>query len=195
MNISQIRLGLGRVKSSCARRDLERALDLAIAALDALGGQTPPTDLRGDIRNAVASLAADPDIRAHAPAPLAYQPGMEQDLARSLRQVRDGLKNAQEQEDYAATLQRKQQLDRWFKDGKAFLAQGKPSEADACFAEALRHYRDETALFGMMAKAMMEAGEYVRALGHIRAGLKANPGNAALADLAEACASLRQQGK
>lgn len=47
----------------------------------------------------------------------------------------------------------------------------------------------------MMAKAMMEAGEYVRALGHIRAGLKANPGNAALADLAEACASLRQQGK
>lgn len=49
--------------------------------------------------------------------------------------------------------------------------------------------------FGMMAKAMMEAGEYVRALGHIRAGLKANPGNAALADLAEACASLRQQGK
>lgn len=92
MNISQIRLGLGRVKSSCARRDLERALDLAIAALDALGGQTPPTDLRGDIRNAVASLAADPDIRAHAPAPLAYQPGMEQDLARSLRQVRDGLK-------------------------------------------------------------------------------------------------------
>ena len=56
MNISQIRLGLGRVKSSCARRDLERALDLAIAALDALGGQTPPTDLRGDIRNAVAEF-------------------------------------------------------------------------------------------------------------------------------------------
>ena len=192
MNISHIRLTLGRVKTSCARRDPERALDLALSALEALDGQTPPTDLRGDIRTAVTTLATDPDVKAHAPEPLAYQPGDEQALARRLRAVRDAIKAAKEREDYEATLQRKLQLGRCFKDGKAFLAEGKPSEADACFAEALRFYRDETAIFGMMAKAMMEAGEYVRALGHIRAGLKAAPGNAALSQMAEECARLRQ---
>ena len=89
-------------------------------------------------------------------------------------------------------MQRKLNLDHGFSDGKKFLAEGKPSEADACFAEALKHYKDEKAIFGMMARAMMDAGEYVRAIGHARAGLKELPDDAELTGIVEECTRLRQ---
>ncbi len=44
-----------------------------------------------------------------------------------------------------------------------------------------------------MAKAMLEAGEYVRALGHVRRGLKERPEDADLRRLAEECLRLRAQ--
>lgn len=51
--------------------------------------------------------------------------------------------------------------------------------------------KTETAVFAVMAKAMMDAGEYVRALGHIRNGLKVKPQDAELIRLADECTRLR----
>ena len=64
MNTRKIREDLGRVKASCMRRDFERALFLTISALRELGGQTAPSDLRGDFRTAVSYLVADPEYKA-----------------------------------------------------------------------------------------------------------------------------------
>ena len=192
MNTRKIREDLGRAKTSCTRGDVERALFLTIGALKELGGQTAPTDLRGDFRAVFAELAALPEAKIGGGAALAYAPGTEKDLLQQLSQLYRALKGQEKEEEYQEALQRKLNIDRCFIDGKKFLAEGKASEADACFGEAMKHYKDETAVFSMMARAMMDAGEYVRAIGHARAGLKELPGNEELARILDECARLRQ---
>ena len=191
MNARKIREDLGRAKACCSRHDTERALFLTISALKELGGQSAPLDLRGDFRTAFAELAADPDLKAAGVPALAYSPGAEKEVLQQLSQVYRTLKGPEKEEEYQTALQRKLNLDHCFSDGKKFLSAGKPTEADACFVEALRHYKDEKAIFGMMARAMMDAGEYVRAMGHARNGLKELPNDAELTRIIEECARLR----
>ena len=162
-----------------------------MSALKELGGQSAPLDLRGDFRAAFTELAADPDLKAAGLPALAYAPGTEKDVLQQLSQVYRTLKGQEKEEEYQTALQRKLNLDHCFSDGKKFLSAGKPTEADACFVEALRHYKDEKAIFGMMARAMMDAGEYVRAMGHARNGLKELPNDAELTRIIEECARLR----
>ena len=191
MNSRKIREDLGRARASSARRDPIRALYLTISALKDLGGQPAPTDLRGDLRTTVGALAADPDLKDHLPAGLGYQPGNEKDLLQILANAYQGVKGNADQEDYETTLQRKLNIDRNLRDGKKFLSEGRASDADACFAEAMKFYKDELAIFATMATAMINAGEYVRALGHIRNGLKEDPQNAELIHMANECIRLR----
>lgn len=193
MNARKVREDLGRAKACCARHDTERALFLTISALKELGGQSAPLDLRGDFRSAVADLASDPELKAAGAPAVVYSPGAEKDLLQLLSQLYRSMKGQEKEEEYQAALQRKLNLDRCFNDGKKFLAEGKPSEADASFAEALKYYKDEKAIFGMMARVMMDAGEYVRAIGHARSGLKELPDNAELSRILEECIRLRQQ--
>ncbi len=193
MNIRKIREDLGRAKASCMRRDLLRALYLTISALRELGGQTAPTDLRGDIRTTVNALASDPGLVDHLPPNVAYQPGNEKDLLQIFAKTYKEFKDHDEQEDYETTLQRKLNIDRWIKDGKKFLEEGRPSDADACFNEAMKFYKDEQAVFAVMTKAMMGAGEYVRAMGHARNGLKENTQDEELLRLIDECTRLRPQ--
>lgn len=195
MNIRKIREDLGRAKASCARRDLERSLYLTIAALRELGGQTVPTDLRGDFRTTLTALGADQDFKKEHPHPLSYQPGRERDLLQLFSALYKRIKGQEGQEDYETTLQRKLKLDHCLKTGRQLLAAGKASEADASFAEAVKYYKNEIAVFAMMARAMLDAGEYVRALGHVRKGLKECPDDANLIRLAEECLRLRAQAE
>ena len=192
MNARKIREDLGRAKACCSRHDTERALFLTISALKELGGQSAPLDLRGDFRTAFGELAADPDLKAAGVPALAYSPGAEKEVLQQLSQVYRTLKGQEKEEEYQSALQRKLSLDHSFSDGKKFLSAGKPTEADACFVEALKHYKDEKAIFGMMARAMMDAGEYVRAMGHARNGLKELPNDAELTRIIEECTRLRQ---
>ena len=192
MNARKVREDLGRAKSCCARRDTERALFLTITALKELGGQNAPLDLRGDFRTAISDLAAAPELKDAGVSGLTYTPGAEKDLLQKLSQVYRSMKGQEKEEEYQTALQRKINLDRCFGEGKKLLAEGRSSEADATFAEALKHYKDERAIFGMMARAMMDAGEYVRAIGHARAGLKELPNDAELTRIMEECSRLRQ---
>ncbi|MFT4302569.1 MAG: hypothetical protein QM579_12535 [Desulfovibrio sp.] len=191
MNSRKIREDLGRARASSARRDPARALYLTISALKDLGGQPAPTDLRGDLRTTIVALTGDPDLKDYLPAGLGYQPGNEKDLLQTLVNAYQNVKGSAEQEDYETTLQRKLSIDRNLRDGKKLLSEGRASEADACFAEAMKSYKDELAIFAMMATAMINAGEYVRALGHVRNGLKEAPQNAELIHLANECIRLR----
>lgn len=191
MNVRKIREDLGRARASCARRDHMRALYLTITALKDLGGQPAPTDLRSDIRTTVSELAADPGLKDILPATLAYQPGNEKELLQLFSDSYKNMQNSVEEEDYETTLQRKLNIDRNLREGKKLLSEGRASEADACFAEVMKHYKDEQAVFAMMATAMLNAGEYVRALGHVRNGLKEAPDNPELLRLANECIRLR----
>lgn len=150
-------------------------------------------DLRGDFRTALGEICSDPVYKKEYPNPIAYQPGRERDLLIFFNKFYKQLMGAEDKEDYEATLQRKLSLDRCLNDGKAFLKQGDPSEADNSFSEAFKYYKNEFAIYGMMAKAMLEAGHAARALGYVRKGLAERPDDADLARLAQECAKQRAQ--
>lgn len=191
MNIRKVREDLGRVKTCVQRRDYARGVYLFCSALRELGSQAAPMDVRGDIRGALTDLCADPAYKKENPQALSYQPGKERELLVFFQKFYKQLMGQEEQEDYETTLARKLNLDRCINDGKTFLGQGRPSDADNSFSEALKYYKNEVAAFGIMARAMMEAGEYVRALGYIRLGLKDNQDNPDLRTLADECQQLR----
>lgn len=195
MNSRKVREDLGRVRTCVQRRDFPRALYLFCLALKEIGSQAAPADLRGDIRTALTDICADPIYKKEFSQPLSYAPGREKDLLVFLSKFYKQLQGAEEKEDYETTLQRKLNLDRAFSDGKSFLAQGKASEADDCFNEGLKYYKNEFAIFSMMAKAMMEASEYARALGYIKKGLAERPDSTDLRQLADECARLRSARK
>lgn len=192
MNARKIRENLGRIKPCCKRGEADRALFLFMSALKELGGQTAPLDMRGDFRNGLADVLVLPKIKALAGPSLTYTPGSERELLQHCATVYRAMLDLVDDEEYEVALQRKLNIDRAFKDGKKFLREGKSSEADACFAEAMKYYKDEHAIFGMMARAMLDAGEPVRALGHVRAGLKRRPNDPALQSLLVQCAAMRK---
>lgn len=189
MNPRKIREDLGRIRTCIQRRDFPRALNYLCVSLRDLGNQQAPTDLRGDFRNALADICADATYKKTFNQPQTYQPGKEKELLAFFRKFYSQLVG--QEEDYEETLQRKLNLDRCINDGKAFLAQNRPSEADECFAEAMKYYKDEIMAFGMMARAMMEAGQYVRGLGYVRKGLQQQPNNQDLLKLGEECQKMR----
>lgn len=193
MNIRKIREDLGRARTCVQRRDYPRAVFLLTSALRELGGQAAPMDLRGDFRTTLADICADPVYKKEYSQAVAYQPGKERELLAFFNRFYKQIMGQEEQEDYEATLQRKLNLDRCISDGRRFLSERKIPEADACFTEAFKYYKNEFAAYSMVAKALLEAGEYVRALGHVRKGLGERPEDADLRRIAEECLRLRAQ--
>jgi tetratricopeptide (TPR) repeat protein len=191
MNARNVREYLAKARTASKRGELARSLNFMVSAFKSLEGQSAPTDLRGDIRDALADLNADPDFKNAAGAPATYQPGQERALLNFFIRLSNSLLCLEAQEDHEAALKRKLNLDRCLKDGRKFLQEGRPAEADQCFMDAYKFYKNEFVFFTLIARALMEAGEYVRALGHVRQGLKINPDDEGLSGLAEECARLR----
>lgn len=187
MNTRKIREDLGRIRTSIQRRDYPKAVHHFCLALKELGGQTAPMDLRGEFRTGLADLCANPIYKKTNPQPLVYQPGKEKDLYSFFKAFHNALIGEEDEEDYEATLERKMNLDRCINNGKAFIAENKFTEADDCFGEALKFYKDEISAFIIMARAMMDAGQYVRALGYIRKGLEKMPDHIELNKLCVSC--------
>ena len=193
MNIRKIREDLGRAKSSCQRRDFTRALGLLVSAFKELGSQNVPMDLRSDFRNALDDLCADPTFKKECPKPISYQPGKEKEIYAFLNKLYKHILGQEDKEDDEATLQRKLNLDHSIYEGKQLLSQGKVSEADAAFVKALTFVKNEYAAFAIIAKALLEAKECVRAFGHVRKGLKLRPDDKELQELAVQCQKMREE--
>lgn len=191
MNARKIREDLGRAKICAQRRDIVRAVYLLCISLKDLGGQAAPTPLRTDFRNAIVDICADPSFKKFYSPAVSYIPGKERELLVLFNKFYKELQGKNDDEEYEVALARKLNLDRCINDGKAFLNQNKPTEADEKFTEALKYYRNEIAAFSMMARAMMEAGHYARALGYIRKGLKEKPEDPVLTQLNNECNSKR----
>lgn len=193
MNGRKIREDLGRIRTCIQRRDFPRAVNLLVISLKDLGNQQAPLDLRGDFRTALADICADATYKKFHSKPMVYQAGKEKDLLLFFQQFYALITGqTEEEDDYETTIQRKLNLDRCIGNGRVFVSHGKFSEADDCFGEAMKYYKDEIAAFGIIAKIMMDAGQYVRALGYVRKGLEKQPGNEDLKALGEECTRLRQ---
>ncbi|MDR2696709.1 MAG: hypothetical protein LBC79_10080 [Deltaproteobacteria bacterium] len=196
MNIRQIRENLGRVRSNFQRNDMLRAVQCFVAGLQELGGAAPPTDLRGDIREAAQCLSSDKQIKALLPeGQQGYTPGQEKELLALYTKILDQLKEAAETEDHETALARKIKIDQAYNAGKKHLEQGRVSEADASFAEAARACKDEHRLFCMISGLLVGAGEVVRAGPYLKKGLEALPGDPELMELLERARALRQAMK
>lgn len=193
MNIRKIREDLGRARTCVQRRDYPRAIFLLTTSLRELGSQASPMDLRGDFRTTITDICADPLYKKAYSQPIVYQPGKERELFVFFNKFYKQITGQEEEEDYDTILQRKLNLDRCISDGKRFLAERKIPEADACFINAFKYYKNEFAAYGMIAKALLDAGEYVRALGHVRKGLTERPDDTDLRHIAEECLRLRAQ--
>lgn len=191
MNARKIREDLGRVKTCIQRRDFPRALYLLNISLKDLGGQPAPMPLRGDFRIAITEICSHNIYRKNYSQPLAYQPGKERELLVFFTKFYNQIMGKEEEEDYETALQRKLNLDRCFNNGKVFVNEGKLAEAEECFNEAFNYYKNELVIFNLIAKTFMDAGQYVRALGYIRKGLKEKPEDPGLTKLAEECAQKR----
>ena len=196
MNIRQIRENLGRVKTSFQRNEILRALLFFITGLKELGGNAPPSDLRGDIREAMQLLMRDEKVKALLPAPnFGYNPGQEKAILELFTKIHEQLQELSTHEDHKDALERKIKLDRAFLLGKRHLEQGRVSEADASFVEALQYYKDEHHIFYMIALALVELKEVVRAGPYLKKGLEALPDNAELLALVERARVIRQEMK
>ena len=173
-----------------------RALNYFIAGLQGLDASSPPTDIRGDIREAVQLLVRDKHVKNLLPdGQCGYTPGQEKDLLALFTNIRDQLKEAAETEDHASALIRKIKIDQAYNAGKKLLAQGKVSEADASFTEAVLAYKDEHRLFYMIAGLLVDAKEVVRAGPYLKKGLEVLPGDPELLELLERARVLRQAMK
>ena len=196
MNIRQIRENFGRARTSFQRNEMVRALHCFVSGLQELGGSAPPTDIRGDIRETLQLLVRDEQVRAFLPGgQCAYTPGREKELLAFFTKIHDQIKEDAETEDHEVALARKIKLDQAYNAGKKFLEQGRVSEADASFAEAVFAYRDEHRLFCMIAGLLVDAREVVRAGPYLKKGLEVLPGDPELMKLLERARALRQAMK
>ena len=81
------------------------------------------------------------------------------------------------QESRDEAFARKQKLDRALNMGQKLVAQGKFSEAEEAFREAVSYYRDEHRLFQMIAKCFIDADQPRRAIDYLRKALEIEPDN------------------
>lgn len=194
MDLRKIRENLGRIKVYYLKGDTLRALGAAVVALKALAvpGVVLPVDVRGLLREGVQLLARDKDVKRLLKTPLMYQPGQERALLLHLAQVYKQLEEEAGREDHDAALARKRRLDQALNVGQRLLAQGKASEADASFQEALAFYRDEHRVFQLVGKWLLDAGQPRRALSYLRKAVELEPDNAVARDLLDAAGRLRE---
>jgi len=184
------------VRTSFQRNDILRALQCFIAGLKELGGSASPTDIRGDIREALQCLLRDQQVKGLLPGgQYNYTPGQEKELLAVFTDIHDHLTEAADKEDHESALARKIKIDQAYNAGKKLLEQGKVSEADASFVEAVLAYKNEHHLFYMIATLLVDANEVVRAGPYLKKGLDALPGDPELMELLERARVLRQAMK
>lgn len=196
MDVKKIKESLGRSKATFLKGETVRSLGFAVTAMKDIvkAGSSLPLELRGLLRETSQFLQRDEEIKKRLKAPIVYQPGQEKQLFIILADIYKDLLAQEGFEDRKTALARKQLLDKGLVLGQKLLTQGKVSEADASFQEAISHYKDERRVFQFIAKSLLEAKQPVRALGYIKRGLEVEPDNANLMEYALTARKMREAG-
>lgn len=178
MDLRKTREQLGRIRVYYLKGDTLRALASAVMALRDLAQMSNlPTDMRSMLRDGIGFLARDEELKRYLKRPLAYQPGQEKALFIQLGAAYKEMAAQAGQESRDEAFARKQKLDRALNMGQKLVAQGKFSEAEEAFREAVSHYRDEHRLFQMIAKCFIDADQPRRAIDYLRKALEIEPDN------------------
>jgi tetratricopeptide (TPR) repeat protein len=154
-----------------------------VAALRELGKAQAPTDVRSLLREGVQYLALDEAVTGRLPAPLTYQPGQESSLFVLLAQALKRMEEEAGIEGHDTALARKRQMDQALVQGQKLLAQGKVSEADASFQQAVGFYRNEHRLFQLIGKLLLDAGQPRRAVSYLKKAVETEPDNPVAGEL------------
>ena len=173
MDVRKIRENLGRIKIYYLKGETLRALGFAVMALKDVvrAGGAPPGDVRGPLREGVQQLARDKDVKRA--------------LLLTLATLYKQLEEEAGRESRENAFARKQRLDQTLGLGRRLLAQGKVSEADAAFQEALTHYRDERRVFQLIGKSLFDAGQPRRAVPYLKKAVELEPDNGVARELLE----------
>ena len=178
MDLLKTREQLGRIRVYYLKGDTLRALASAVMALRDLAQMSNlPTDMRSMLRDGIGFLARDEELKRYLKRPLAYQPGQEKALFIQLGAAYKEMAAQAGQESRDEAFARKQKLDRALNMGQKLVAQGKFSEAEEAFREAVSYYRDEHRLFQMIAKCFIDADQPRRAIDYLRKALEIEPDN------------------
>jgi len=185
MDLRQIRENLARVKIYVNKGESLRALNVAVMALTPLvkAGTNLSTELRSLVREAAQTLAGDQNTKPHLKGSFAYQPGQERQLLVAMIMTMKDMEATANQEDHATALARKQRMDKALNLGRRALEQNKVSEADQCFQEAIKNYRDEHRVFQMIGKCLVDAGQPRRAIPYLKKATELEPDNTVAAEL------------
>ena len=178
MDLRKTREQLGRIRVYYLKGDTLRALASAVMALRDLAQMSNlPTDMRSMLRDGIGFLARDEELKRYLKRPLAYQPGQEKALFIQLGAAYKEMAAQAGQESRDEAFARKQKLDRALNMRQKLVAQGKFSEAEEAFREAVSYYRDEHRLFQMIAKCFIDADQPRRAIDYLRKALEIEPDN------------------
>ena len=178
MDLRKTREQRGRIRVYYLKGDTLRALASAVMALRDLAQMSNlPTDMRSMLRDGIGFLARDEELKRYLKRPLAYQPGQEKALFIQLGAAYKEMAAQAGQESRDEAFARKQKLDRALNMGQKLVAQGKFSEAEEAFREAVSYYRDEHRLFQMIAKCFIDADQPRRAIDYLRKALEIEPDN------------------
>ena len=191
MDLRKVLDNMGRVKVYYLKGETLKALQHAVMGLQALGSAASPTDVRSAIRDAVQMLSRDEMLRAKLKNPLVYQPGKEPQLLGVLSKAYKEMEEEASREELEVTRERKKKLDQAMLQGVKYLEQGKPSEADVSFQEAVAQYKDETKLFQMIGKYMLDADQPRRAAPYLKKAAELEPDNPQIRELVLAAIKAR----
>lgn len=161
--VQKIKTLIARSKASYKRNEILRSLiSLAEALKITLGvklsGQSK-LDVYNGMREMTQLLGRVEDVKKHCPFPLSFTPGQERKVLLCLAKVIKVMHAEALREDREKSIQRKISIDKLLLHGKNCLKNGKISEAEKTFDEAVSHYVDEQALFSIIGSSLIEAGQ------------------------------------
>ncbi len=178
MDLRKTREQLGRIRVYYLKGDTLRALASAVMALrDLAQASNLPTDIRSMVREGISYLARDEELKRYLARPLAYQPGQERALFIQLGTAYKEMAAHANAESREEAFARKQKMDRAIIVGQKLVAQGKFSEAEESFREAVACYRDEHRLFQTIAKCFIDSDQPRRAIDYLRKAVEIEPDN------------------
>lgn len=176
MDIRQLRDSFRKAKLYAERGDMLGSLQIGLQSLRVvLSSSVISTELRSAVRELVGVYATDKLLRKLADYSFAYTPGKEKALYVAMQKAHEGLKLRVITETYDEAIARKKELDQHIIRGRNYLKAGKLEDADQCFKEALKCYKDEKSIFAFIGRIFLDEKQIPRASFYLKKAHEVEP--------------------
>jgi tetratricopeptide (TPR) repeat protein len=172
---------LNRAKAAYLKGEVLRPLMAVVEALKVMAAAPIHSQDLGPIgtlmREVLASLAKQEQVRKFTKEPFVFAKGKEKELLLRLGPLARQLKEEMDREGLEAMRARKMGIDKALIAGQKFLEQNNILEAQRSFRGAVELHVDEDALFNMIAERLQKAGRFKESLEYLRRAVKTAPGD------------------